>query len=118
MQAGVRDSHDMGVACETVARTHTHARTHAHAHAYTDALGAVLIIHTMKAAHSNKSVVRAVEMGRLGRMTKMLASRFGRLGNPKVAGSNPDLVFLNPGQIKPMTLKSILVASYPGAWHY
>ena len=42
-----------------------------------------------------------------GRMNRA----FGRSGNPNLVGSNP-------GQIKPNTLKLILVASKPGAQHY
>ena len=41
----------------------------------------------------------------------------GRSGNLKVTGSNLDLAFSNPGQVKPMTFKLILLASYPGARH-
>ena len=36
----------------------------------------------------------------------VVSSLFGRVGNPNHIGSNPD-------QVKPMTLKLILVASYP-----
>ena len=53
-----------------------------------------------------------------GRLRKMLTSHIGRLGNRNLLGSNPDSVGLNPGRVKPMTLKLILVVSYPGARHY
>ena len=46
-----------------------------------------------------------------GRMSGASVSRSGRLANPNAAGSNPDLVGLNPGQVKQMTLKLIIVAS-------
>ena len=46
-----------------------------------------------------------------GQMSRASASHSDRSGNPKVAGSNPDLAFSNPGRVKPMTLKLILVAS-------
>ena len=42
----------------------------------------------------------------------------GDRGNLKVAGSNLDLTVLNPGRVKPMTFKLILVAPYPDAQHY
>ena len=48
----------------------------------------------------------------------MSASRSGRLGNPKVTGSNLDLTFSNPDQVKAMTLKLILVSPQPDTQHY
>ena len=45
-------------------------------------------------------------------------SSAGRSGNLKVAGSSLDPVGLISDRVKPMTLKLILVASEPGAWHY
>ena len=46
-------------------------------------------------------------------MSRTSAKRSGRLGNSKVAGSNPYLTFLNPGWVKPMTLKLILSLPSP-----
>ena len=45
-----------------------------------------------------------------GRMSRAPASGSGRLGNPKITGLSPEPAGLNPGQVKPMTLKLILVA--------
>ena len=45
----------------------------------------------------------------------MSISSSERLENLNIAGSNLDLAGLNAGQVKPMTLKLILVASEPGA---
>ena len=53
-----------------------------------------------------------------GRMSRAPASHFGRSGNPKIAGSSPEPVGSKPDRVKPMTLKLILVASYPDTQHY
>ena len=46
-----------------------------------------------------------------GRMSRAPASHSGRLGNPKIAGSNLEPAGLKYGRVKPKTLKLILVAS-------
>ena len=51
-------------------------------------------------------------------MSRPSAFCSGRLGNLKIAGLNPDLVVLSPGQVKPITLKFILVTPKPGVQHY
>ena len=51
-------------------------------------------------------------------MSKRVRLPFWEIGELKVAGSNPDFAFSNPGQVKPLTLKLILVTPYPGAQHY
>ena len=53
-----------------------------------------------------------------GQMSRASISRAGRSGNPKVADWRSDPVGLIPGQVTPMTLKLICVASLPGAQHY
>ena len=44
-------------------------------------------------------------------MSRAPALYAGRPGKPNLMGSNPDLADLNPGRVKPMTLKLILVTS-------
>ena len=57
------------------------------------------------------SLKRYMLISRDRRMSKASAFRSGRLGNLKVVGSNAALTFfLNPGRVKPMTIKLILVA--------
>ena len=46
-----------------------------------------------------------------GRMSRGSISNFGKSANLNIAA-------MNPGRVKPMTLKFIRVASYPGARHY
>ena len=45
------------------------------------------------------------------RMSRALASHSGRLMNLKIVSSNPEPIGLNPGRVKRMTLKLILVTS-------
>ena len=45
------------------------------------------------------------------RMSRVPASRAGRSKNPKISGSIPKPAGSNPGRVKPMTFKLILVAS-------
>ena len=42
-------------------------------------------------------------------MSRVSVSRSGGLGNSNLAGSNLDLVGLNPGGVKPITLKLLLL---------
>ena len=45
------------------------------------------------------------------RMSRVPASHSGGSGLPKISGLGPEPVGLNPGQVKSMTLKLILVTS-------
>ena len=49
----------------------------------------------------------------VGRMSRASASHSGKSANPKIVGSNLDLMVSNPDQVKSVTLKFIL-----GAQHY
>ena len=51
-------------------------------------------------------------------MSKASTSHSGRSGNPKVAGSSLDIVVLNAGRVKPMSLQLILVTLQTDARHY
>ena len=42
-----------------------------------------------------------------GQMSRAPASRSGRSGNLRIAGSSPDPVALKPGQVKPLALFNI-----------
>ena len=57
-----------------------------------------MLIHT----HIHACTRRGAQMSRV--------SRAGRSGNLNLAGSNLDPAGLNPGRVKPMALKLILVA--------
>ena len=46
-----------------------------------------------------------------GRMSRASASRAGRSGNPILIGSSLESLGSNPGRVKPMTLRLILVVS-------
>ena len=46
-----------------------------------------------------------------GRMSRASASCSGRSGKLNVTGSNLELAFSNPGRVKPMTVKLIIVPS-------
>ena len=46
-----------------------------------------------------------------GRMSRVPASYSWKSGNPKIAGSSPESTGLNPGQVKVVTIKFILVPS-------
>ena len=52
------------------------------------------------------------------RMSRAPTLHSGRSGNPEIMGSSIKPMGLKPGQVKPNTLKLILVASQPGARHY
>ena len=51
-------------------------------------------------------------------MSRASVSRIGILGNPNLVRSNPDPACSNPGGVKSMTLKLILVAPWPSTQHY
>ena len=65
---------------------HTHNHTHNHTHRCTHTT-TYTQIHTQMHTHT----VTHTETSRGGRMSRAPTSRSGRSGNPKVAGSNPDL---------------------------
>ena len=80
---------------------------------------------SVQAAESTPTTQGLVSVFYMYTILYRLTSRSGqtssaseRLGNPKVKGSNLELAVLNPGQMKTMTLKLILVTPWPVAWYY
>ena len=63
----------------------------------------------IKLQNRAKSTNNLTSLG--GQMSRVPASHSGRSGNPKIAGSRLEPASSKPGQVKPKTLKFILVAS-------